>query len=416
MHKVIAVLSTALFAAAMAHAAGAEIVARSPVPLARPGSSARMPVNQGFQRWIASFRTIALRRGISPRTFDAAFRGVQLNPVVLSREANQSEFVTPIWDYLASAVSEQRIQTGREMMAHYSDLLDRIQARYGVDKRVVVAIWGIESAYGAHRGSFPLVEALATLAYEGNRRSFFETQLIDALKILQHGDVAPAQMTGSWAGAMGHTQFMPSSYLAYAVDFTGDGKRDIWSNNPADALASTAAYLAKMGWHAGQPWGLEVTLPRGFDYAQTGHQVSRSPAEWARLGVRPAHGARLPEAGPGHLLLPAGANGAAFLIFHNFDVIGRYNAADAYVLAVGLLADRIGGAAPLVGAWPSNGRGLTFDERVELQTRLTAAGFNTEGTDGMIGPKTIAALRAFQRSVGMVPDGYASLDVLRRLR
>lgn len=378
--------------------------------------TASTPADRGFQAWIDGFRKRALARGISARVFDAAFRDVHLNATVLDREANQSEFVKPIWAYLDSAVSDERVQNGKAALRKYGRLLDRIEARYGVDPKIVVAIWGIESAYGTKRGDYPLIEALATLAYEGNRRGFWEAQLIDALKILQHGDVAPRDMTGSWAGAMGHTQFMPSSYLAYAVDFTGDGRRDIWADNPADALASTAAYLQRMGWRKGQPWGIEVTLPAGFNYAQTGHRVTRSVADWARLGVRPARGGRLPDYGPAEVILPAGARGAAFLIFHNFGVIARYNAADAYVIAVGLLGDRIGGAPPLRAEWPRDDRALSMDERVELQRRLTAAGYDTHGADGRIGPNTVAAVRAYQRSIGMVPDGYASFDILRRLR
>jgi membrane-bound lytic murein transglycosylase B len=378
--------------------------------------SAPMPSNRSFQTWIDGFRHRALAAGIRPQVFDAAFRNAHLLPDVLDKDRNQSEFTKPIWDYLDSAASETRVANGKEALRKYAGLLSQIEARYGVDRKVVVAIWGMESSYGAHRGDTPLISALATLAFEGRRSRFFEGQLIDALKILQHGDVAPADMTGSWAGAMGHTQFIPSSYLAFAVDFRGDGKRDIWSDDPTDALASTAAYLAHAGWQKGAPWGLEVTLPRSFDYAATGHGVVKTVAQWAALGVRPAQGGRLPDYGQAEVLLPAGARGAAFLIFRNFDVIGRYNTADAYVLGVGILADRIAGGPALVADWPRDDRALNVAERIEMQGKLTAAGFDTHGSDGMIGPNTIAAVRAFQRSIGMVPDGYASLDVLKHLR
>lgn len=412
-------LTRCLGAAGLALALGlstafAQGLAASPMPPARPVAASA--ADAGFQRWIEAFRRIALARGIGARTYDAAFRGVHLNQDVLAKDANQSEFVKPIWAYLDSAVSDTRIETGRQMLRKYGPILNQIEARYGVDKKVIVAVWGIESGYGAHRGNYPLIEALATLAYAGDRPKLFQAQLIDALKIVQHGDVAPQEMTGSWAGAMGHTQFMPSSYLAYAVDFTGDGRRDIWSDNPTDALASTAAYLARMGWQQGAPWGIEVTLPRGFNYSETGHRITRSVQDWAKLGVRPAEGGRLRDYGPAQLLLPAGAQGAAFLVFHNFHVIGRYNAADAYVIAVGYLADRIAGGPPIQAAWPRDDRSLSHDERVELQDRLTAAGFDTQGADGNIGPNTVAAVRAYQRSIGMVPDGYASLAILQRLR
>ena len=294
--------------------------------------------------------------------------------------------------------------------------MDRIEARFGVDQEVVVAIWGLESAYGTFMGDRSLIGSLATLASDGRRPAFFEDQLIAALRILQAGDVTADRMTGSWAGAMGHTQFMPTSYLTHAVDFTGDGRRDIWGEDPADALASTAAYLAHFGWTKGMPLGLEVTLPQAFDYTQSGERVKKSVAEWQASGVRTATGGDLPDHGAASVLLPAGHRGAAFLIFANFRVIERYNTADAYVIAVGHLADRIAGGPPIKALWPREDRVLLATERTELQARLTSAGFDTQGVDGRIGPNTIAAVRAFQRARGLVPDGYPGLDILSRLR
>lgn len=372
--------------------------------------------NLGFDRWISGFRARAQAQGISDATLDRAFRGVTYNTYVIQKDRNQAEFTKAIWDYLDSAVSDTRVANGIKALKKHRKLLDRIEKAYGVEKEVVVAVWGLESAYGEVRGDIPLIEALATLAYDGRRGRFFEGQLIAALKILQTGDVDVRHMTGSWAGAMGHTQFIPTSYLSFAVDFTGDGKRDIWSDNPADALASTAAYLARSGWKKGQPWGIEVRLPAGFDYGLTGEKVTKSAADWAALGVRDTAGRKIGDHGPASVLMPAGARGAAFMIFRNFHVIERYNAADAYVIAVGHLSDRIKGGAPIQASWPREDRALVFAERVELQERLTRAGFDTGGADGKIGPNTIAAVRAFQRSIGMVPDGYASLDILRRLR
>lgn len=372
--------------------------------------------NDGLERWIAGFRVRALAKGISAATFERAFRGVRYNPDVIDKDRHQSEFTKTIWDYLDSAVSDKRVENGKKALRQHRRLLERIEATYGVDKEIVVAVWGLESSYGEFRGNHPLIESLATLAYDGRRGSFFEAQLLAALKIVQHGDVAPARMTGSWAGAMGHTQFIPTSYLAFAVDFTGDGKRDIWSDDPADALASTAAYLARSGWQSGRPWGLEITLPRGFDYSQTGDRVKKSVADWQALGVRTVTGGGLPDHGTASVLLPAGARGAAFLIFRNFNVIERYNSADAYVIGIGHLADRLKGGPVIQAAWPRNDRALKVDERLELQAQLTKAGFDPGGVDGKIGPNTIAAVKAFQRSIGMVPDGYASLDILKRLR
>lgn len=370
----------------------------------------------GLAQWIEDFRSRATAHGISRATFDSAFAGVRYDPGVIDKDRNQSEFVKPIWAYLDSAVSDKRVANGRAALADNATLLAQIEARFGVDKEVVVAVWGLESSYGSHRGDLPLIQSLATLAYDGRRAGFFESQLVAALKILQAGNVEPAAMTGSWAGAMGHTQFIPTSYLAFAVDFTGDGRRDIWSDNPADALASTAAYLARSGWRRGQPWGVEVHLPKGFNYSQTGARAAKSAGEWAALGVRDMAGAAVANHGAAAILLPAGAHGAAFMIFPNFHVIEKYNAADAYVIAVGHLSDRLRGGAPILAKWPRDDRALTFAERQDLQTRLTAAGFGAGGSDGRIGPNTIAALKAFQRSIGEIPDGYPSLEILQRLR
>tara|TARA_R110002073_G_scaffold148864_4_gene302242 strand:+ start:1108 stop:2358 length:1251 start_codon:yes stop_codon:yes gene_type:complete len=372
--------------------------------------------NRGLQRWISDFRVRASAQGISTQAFDAAFRGVRYNADVIQRDRNQSEFTKTIWEYLDSAASDLRVRNGQAALRQNEGLLNAIEARYGVEKEVVVAVWGLESSFGAFRGDEPLIEALATLAYDGRRGRFFEQQLIAALKIIQSGDVAPSDMTGSWAGAMGHTQFIPTSYLAYAVDFTGDGKRDIWSDDPADALASTASYLANFGWISGQPWGVEVRLPNGFDYTQANRRIQRLPSEWARMGVTGLNGRVVRDYGDASVLLPAGAQGAAFLIFHNFSVIERYNTADAYVIGVGHLSDRIAGGGAIQASWPRGDRALVFAERQELQRRLTAAGHSTQGIDGRIGPLTIDAIRSYQRSQGLVPDGYASLSLLMRLR
>ncbi|NDV54051.1 lytic murein transglycosylase [Salipiger sp. PrR003] len=372
-------------------------------------------VQQEFARWLTSFRARARAEGISERTLDVSLRNVALDTDALHKINNQAEFTKTLWAYLGSAVSDTRIENGRAALAQHDQLLRQIESRYGVDRQVVLAIWGMESAYGSHRGTHPVIPALATLAFGSRRGSFFEGQLIDALHIIQNGDTSPEHMTGSWAGAMGHTQFIPSSYRALAVDWTGDGKRDIWSDDPADALASTAHYLAENGWIHGQPWGVEVQLPRGFDYELAG-STGRMPSDWARLGVVGMDGRPVQDFGSARLLLPAGHRGAAFLTFKNFKVISRYNAADAYVIGVGHLADRIMGGAPIRASWPDDERALTSDERKELQVRLRQAGFDPSGVDGRIGPNTIKALRDYQRAVGVVPDGYASLEVLHRLR
>ena len=382
----------------------------------KDGGMAGSGTQDGLQSWIATFRPRAIAAGIAAATFDAALRGATYLPKVVERDRTQNEFTKTIWDYLDTAVSEDRVQNGRTALRANAALLAAIEARFAVDRHVVVAIWGLESAYGTYRGDTPVISAMATLAYDGRRAAFFEAQLVAALRILDGGEAELADLTGSWAGAMGHTQFMPTSWLDVAVDFTGDGRRNIWGNDPADALASTAAYLAKSGWVTGQAWGLEVALPEGFDYEQTTEKVKKPVAEWAAMGVRPVAGGTLPDDGTASVLLPGGARGAAFLIFGNFQVIETYNTADAYVVAVGHLADRLRGGPPIAAGWPRDLRALTLDERTEMQRRLTDAGFVAGGVDGKIGPLTIAAVKAFQKSAGLVPDGYPSLDILTRLR
>ncbi|MFT4960688.1 MAG: membrane-bound lytic murein transglycosylase B [Paracoccaceae bacterium] len=371
---------------------------------------------ESFQDWIAGFRQRAQSVGISEQVMDQAFQGMRYDANIIKRDRNQSEFTKTIWDYLDSAVSDLRVSNGKDALRKNQNTLDAIEAKYGVEKDVVVAIWGLESAYGTFRGSSNIVQSLATLAYDGRRGEFFEAQLVAALSILQDGDTTPDNMTGSWAGAMGHTQFIPTSYLAYAVDFTGDGRRDIWSDDPTDALASTAAYLAQYGWVRGQPWGVEVTLPKGFNYTLANRNISKAPKDWAELGIVGVDGLAVPNHGDGSILLPAGWQGAAFMIFHNFEVIEKYNTADAYVIGVGHLSDRISGGKPFKSNWPRADRALTLSERLELQQLLTAKGFSTLGVDGKIGPKTIAAVRGYQLSLDMVADGYPSLVLLNKLR
>ncbi|MBW0158473.1 lytic murein transglycosylase [Sedimentimonas flavescens] len=373
-------------------------------------------VQRGFENWLEGFKPRAKAAGISDATWARATQDIRYNPKVIERDRNQAEFTKTIWEYLDSAVSDTRIENGRAALAENAALLRQIEARYGVEKEVVVAVWGMESNFGKNRGSTLIIPALATLAYDGRRGNFFAQQFIAALQIIQSGDTDARRMTGSWAGAMGHTQFIPTSYLAFAVDFTGDGKRDIWSENPADALASTAAYLARSGWSKGQPWGVEVRLPQGFNYNLAGKTVKKSPDEWAALGVRSVNGGRVPNYGSASILLPAGAQGPALMIFGNFTAISRYNNANAYVIGVGHLSDRLKGHGPFAQAWPRDGRALNAAERQELQERLTARGFDTQGTDGKIGPNTIAAIMAWQRANGKAPDGYASMEVLLALR
>lgn len=393
-------------------ATGTQVETSTP-PLARAAPS---PQPASFVAWRDSFRPRALAQGIRAEVFDAAFRGVGANAEVLRLDGRQAEFTKPLWEYLDSAASPQRVATGREKAQALNARLAAIEARYGVDAEVVLAIWGMESNYGGFRGDIPVIESLATLAYDGRRQSFAEEQLIAALRILQAGDASPAAMRGSWAGAMGHTQFIPTSYLAQAVDFDGDGRRDVWSDDPTDALASAANYLRDAGWQAGRPWGLEVRLPQGFDYASADQDNRQSVGTWAARGVTRIDGSPLPDHGPAAIIAPAGARGPAFAVYRNFQVIKRYNNATSYAIGVGHLGDRIAGGGPIRAEWPRSERALSRSEKIELQERLTARGYDTQGTDGVIGPDTIRAIRGYQSAQGLTPDGYAGAALLQQLR
>ncbi|MGI3210491.1 lytic murein transglycosylase [Roseovarius tibetensis] len=387
---------------------------RSLRPQSRPETTAvaQTGAPSGFDRWIAGFRGRALSQGIDAAVFDRAFRNVRYNPDIVANDRNQSEFKREIWDYLDSAVSPVRVENGQTALRRHDRTLTRIEAQYGVEKEIVTAIWGMESTYGDRLGDLPLIGSMATLAFDGRRGAFFEKQLVAALRILQSGDVRPENMTGSWAGAMGHTQFMPTSYEAYAVDFTGDGRRDVWSDDPTDALASTAAYLERFGWRTGMPWGVEVRVPQGASFGDT----KRMPSDWATRGVVGTDGAPVRDFGSARILQPAGPEGASFMIFANFDVIKRYNNSDAYALGVGHLADRIAGGPPIRASWPRGYDPLSFDERKEMQRRLKGKGFAIEKIDGIVGPNTVAAIRAFQTSVGATVDGLPSRGLLALLK
>ena len=384
-------------------------------PASRAGTTLRPAPNPGWDAWIAAYRGRARARGISQSVLDAALRDAGYLPGVIERDRAQTEFTRSLEDYLAIAASDERVALGRAEFRRRGALLSRIEARFGVEPRVVTAIWGLESFYGTRQGDIPVVSATSTLAYDGRRGDFFERQLDAALRILQNGDITPARMTGSWAGAMGHTQFIPTSYEAYAVDFTGDGRRDIWSDDPADGLASAANYLARAGWRRGLPWGLEVTLPAGYA-GPTGRGTRRGTGAWAGAGIRPAGGGSLPDLGPAALLTPSGRTGPAFLVSRNFDVILRYNNSESYGIGIGHLSDRVAGGGPIRGSFPPDRYGLTKDDREELQRRLTRAGFDTQGVDGVLGSNTEAAIRAWQQANGQSVTGTPSRALLDALR
>jgi len=375
----------------------------------------------GFQRWVANFWPNARAAGISRSTYEQGFRGVGLDPAVLEKARYQPEFVRPLWDYVDSAVSEKRLENGKAKLREYSRLLDALERTYGVDRHILVAIWGMESSYGQVLDNPKIVksviQSLATLAYADRRRARFgRQQLIAALKILQRGDISPPGLTGSWAGAMGHTQFIPTTYNAYAVDFDGDGRRNIWTS-PADALASAAHYLKKSGWVSGKTWGYEVVLPRRFDYRLADGDTTRTLGQWQKLGIRRAGGRSFPRpADRAELLLPGGANGPAFLLLRNHFVIKRYNNATSYALAIGHLADRLRGGGAFAQAWPRSERPLSKTELRELQSQLARTGHYKGSIDGKIGPMSRAAIRAYQVRAGLAADGYAGALLLNRLR
>jgi len=372
--------------------------------------------NPAYDAWVVSFRQRAVAKGISQDTLDRAFRGAGYLPDVVEKDRNQTEFTRTLEDYLAIAASDERVTKGQAALRRQANTLAAIEGRYGVDAEIVTAIWGLESKYGERRGDIPVVSSLSTLAFDGRRGAFFEQQLVASLKIVQSGDTTPERLTGSWAGAMGHTQFIPTSYLAYAVDFNGDGRRDIWSEDPTDALASTAAYLQRSGWRTGQPWGMEVRLPSGFDGRLTGRGNARAAASWAAMGVTDMDGRPLPDYGTTAILMPQGPRGPAFATFRNFNVILRYNNAENYAIGVGHLADRIAGKPPVQAGFPPDAQGMTIDDRKALQRRLTARGFDTGGSDGVIGAKTVDAIRAYQASAGLPVTGEPSLALLQSLR
>ncbi|MFC6489151.1 lytic murein transglycosylase [Nitratireductor sp. GCM10026969] len=372
----------------------------------------------GFQRWLADFRNVAIQNGVSGATFDRAFRGVTApDPEVLEKARYQPEFRAEAWEYFDNRVQDNAIRTGRQMARKWEPWLDRIERQFGVSRYILLAIWSIESNYGEalqnDRIMRHLPRSLATLAYADKRRAkFARTQLLAALKILERGDIPENQLTSSWAGAMGHTQFIPTSYQAYAVDMDGDGRRDIWHSVP-DALATAANLLRKNGWQSGETWGYEVVLPGGRKFPAGTMSLSR----WESIGVVRANGKPFPRPSENaELKVPDGRAGPAFLMVKNFFVIKRYNNSDKYALAVGLLADQIAGVGGLVRDWNRPFERLSSDETEELQKRLGALGYYQGPIDGKIGQGSRSAIKEFQARMGLEQDGHPSKDVLRRLR
>ena len=370
-----------------------------------------------FESFIQSLWPRVKAAGISRSLFDAAFAGVtEPDAAVLKLAATQPEFTSTTSAYLAKAVTPIRIETGQQMKGSDSALLSAIEKKYGVDRHILLGIWGMESNFGKDKGSMGVMRSLATLIYAGRKKQYAREQIIAAFKILKNGNRQPTNFTGSWAAAMGHTQFIPTSYLSYAVDWTGDGKKDIWGSKE-DALASTANYLDKAGWKSDRPWGWEVSLPAKFNKALIGRSKWRPVSEWVKLGVTPANGSKfnVPQA-DAFVMIPQGIDGPAFLVTRNFLALMAYNFSHSYALAVGHLADRIRGGGPIVGTWPDLDFDLSFAQRVDLQRRLSRLGFETGGSDGRFGARTYEAIIAYQKSVGLPLDGKPSAKLLERLQ
>ena len=369
-----------------------------------------------FRNCLAGLWPLAERRGVSRAVFEANVAGLTPDLRIMDLLDAQPEFTKSFWDYLDILVNEDRIQNGRAILAQHRATFDAVEKAYGVDRHFIAAIWGVESNYGTQIGERSVIRSTATLACVGRRQDYFREEFLSALEILARGDVKADHLKGSWAGAFGPTQFMPTSFKRYAVDFDGDGRRDVVDSVP-DVIASTANNLKKDGWITGQTWGYEVVVPEGFNFLLADRSRVVSVREWERLGIRRAGGKAFPRADDrAYLLVPAGAQGPGFLMLQNFRVIMKYNPAEAYALAIGHLADRLRGGEPFVQAWPRHERVLTRAERYELQQHLAARGYDVGEPDGRLGGKTRNALRQFQSSVGHVPDGFASAAILERLR
>lgn len=403
--------STGAIAPVSAAGPAAGPVAVTPAAPARPDAAQGVP----FPEWLAALRVEAIGQGIRAQTFDRAFERVTLSDRVLELDSSQPEFTRQVWQYLDSAVNEKRVQDGRLRLQQNAALLNRITQRTGVPGEILAAFWGVESDFGKSTGNFSVVDALTTLAYQGRRTGYFRSELLAALRILDSGDIAPERMTGSWAGAMGQTQFMPTVFLKNAVDEDGDGHRDIWGSMP-DVLASTAKFVVANGWKAGEPWGQEVRLPDGFPYDQAELGIVKPVSQWRRLGVTAAGGPELSGDAPAAILVLAGHRGPAFLVRDNFRAIMRYNPSTSYALAVALLADRMSGKPGVLGSWPREEQALSRDERIDLQQRLAGLGLEPGTADGIVGANTRNAVRRFQASIGEIPDGFATKGLLERLR
>ncbi len=369
-----------------------------------------------FTRCLDGLQAPARAAGVSVTSYERLTQGLQPDMGVIDKLNFQPEFRTAIWDYLAGLVDDERVAEGQAKLAQYADTLKRVEQRYGVDPATVVAVWGVESNFGQTFGKSPLLQSLSTLSCFGRRQAYFRGEFFAALRILQKGDIAPERLVGSWAGAFGHTQFMPSTFERLAVDFDGDGRADLM-DNAHDALASTANFLDKAGWRTGQPWGFEVKLPAGFNTSGEGRRSKRAISEWVQRGLTQVDGSPLPpDVGSAGLLTPAGASGPAFLVLRNFDALYSYNAAESYGLAIAHLSDRLRGGGLFATPWPTDDPGISRVERRELQGLLILRGHDIGEVDGMLGDRSRAAIRMEQQRLGQEANGRGGQKLLRALR
>ena len=370
-----------------------------------------------FNDCVAGLEAQARAQGVSSDSYRTHTRDLLPDMSVLELLDAQPEFTTPLWDYLAALVDEQRVTDGQAMLANHGSLLAQVAERYGVEAETVVAVWGVESDYGRIFGKRPLLSSLATLSCFGRRQAFFRGEFIATLKLLQAGDIRAGGLTGSWAGAFGHTQFMPTTYARIAVDFDGDGRRDLVGSIP-DALGSTANYLKQAGWQVGEPWGYEVKLPPGFDASLAGRTRRRPLSDWVARGVTRVDGTPIIGSdAPSAVLLPTGVAGPAFLVFRNYDAIYAYNASESYALAIALLSDRLRGESGIIAAWPTDDPGLSRAQRKDLQRLLLARGHAIGAADGLIGTQTRRAIQSEQLRLGLLPaDGRAGRKILDALK
>ena len=423
--KNVFLLSTTLFLTACANAPMAEAEAAPAPEAAVPETAApapAVPVTQGltqeqrFEVWKGQFINRAIAKNYDPTLVRSVIVSAKINPLALERDANQPEFTKPVWSYVDGAASEARISGGQDKMTEVDPVLDTIEARYRVPREVLTAIWGLETSYGRILGKHDIIDSLSTFAFEGRRQKFGESQLFALLDLLASGDVRREQLTGAWAGAMGMTQFIPTTFRDYAVDLDGNGNKDLWTD-PGDALASAANYISRSGWRAGEPVMTEVKLPANFDYSVTDGS-KKTINQWTATGVQPVSGQRW-NAGAGFLeaklIAPGGSKGPKFLTFKNFDVLKRYNNSTSYVMGISVLADALERKPGIQQDWPRGDKLLSFSDKKAMQQKLTDLGYSTGGVDGRIGPNSRRAIRAWQASNGLTADGYMEQRLFKRL-